>query len=161
MGLKFCVLRLESEVLCLMSEGKMQRMMKGFTLIELMVAILIIGILAAVTAPMMRARVDMSKWTEACTSAGAIRTAVRNYTGETSIAAAQTLVGTNLSNTTVQNLLGFTSEDLNGTYFSPGDFTITSINTNGTAAITVTGGSKATSPAGSFVLQADGRWVMQ
>src|SRR5512136_1841185 len=116
----------------------MQRMIKGFTLIELMVVILIVGILAAIVSPMMKSRIDKSKWTEACTSAGAIRTAVRNYAGETSIATAQALTGTKLSDAAVQNTLGFTPEDLNGTFFSPGDYAITSVNADGIASVTVT-----------------------
>jgi type IV pilus assembly protein PilA len=139
----------------------MRRLIKGFTLIELIVVILIVGILAAIASPMMKARVDKSKWSEACTSAGAIRTAIRNYAGETSIATAQALAGVDLSDAAVQNTLGFTSRDLDGTYFSPGDYTITSVNANGIVTITVTGGSKTGSPAGSYVLQSDGRWVMQ
>ena len=62
---------------------------KGFTLVELMVVILIIGILASVSIPMMKGRVDRSKWSEACTSAGAIRTAIRNYAAETNITTAK------------------------------------------------------------------------
>ena len=139
----------------------MRQQRKAFTIAELMVVILIIGILAAITSPLMKARVDKSKWTEACTSAGIIRTAIRNYASETSVANAQTLVGTNLNDHTVQNLLDFIPEDLEGTYFSPGDYEITSVNSDGIAEITVTGGSKANSPSGSCVLQTDGKWVIQ
>lgn len=134
---------------------------KGFTLVELMVVILIIGILASVMAPMMKARVDKSKWTEACTSAGIIRTAIRTYASETNIATAKSLVGANLGNITVQDTLGFTSKDLEGTYFSPADYVISSVNDEGTASIIATGGSKDNSPSGSYVLQEDGKWVIQ
>jgi prepilin-type N-terminal cleavage/methylation domain-containing protein len=140
---------------------KMQVKNKGFTLVELMVVILVIGILAAIAAPLMNARVDKSKWSEACTSAGIIRTAVRNYASETSIAIAQALSGEDLGNLTIQQILDFAPEDLEGTYFSPGDYTITSINSEGIAAITITGGSKDDAPIGSYILQEDGRWVMQ
>ncbi len=55
---------------------------KGFTLIELMVVILIVGILAAVAVPIMRGRIDSAKWSEGNASAGAIRTSIRAYIAE-------------------------------------------------------------------------------
>jgi len=133
----------------------------GFTLVELMVVIMIVGVLASVMVPMMKARVDKSKWSEACTSAGTIRSSIRNYCVETSVDTAKALAGTNLGNTTAQDSLGFTSTDLEGTYFSAGDYYITSINSNGIAVITVVGGSKDGAPSGSFVLKEDGSWEKQ
>lgn len=139
----------------------MRQQSKGFTLIELMVVILIVSILAAIAIPLMKARVDKSKWSEACTSAGTIRTAIRNYASEKSIVTAQALIGLKLSDAVVRDTLDFATEDLEGTYFSAGDYTITSVNGDGIAEITVTGGSKTDSPSGSYVLQTDGKWVMQ
>ena len=55
----------------------MKSMFKGFTLIELMVVILIVGVLAAASVPLMRGRIDRSKWTEANATAGTIRTLVK------------------------------------------------------------------------------------
>ncbi|MEJ2647832.1 MAG: prepilin-type N-terminal cleavage/methylation domain-containing protein, partial [Sedimentisphaerales bacterium] len=137
----------------------MQQKNKGFTLVELMVVILIVGILAGISVPLMKARVDKSKWSEACTTAGTIRMAVRNYAAEKSAANAQALVDKDLSDIPTQQALGFIAVDLEGTYFSPGDYTITSVNSDGIAAITVTGGSKENSPSGSYILQTDGKWL--
>ena len=132
----------------------------GFTIIELMVVILIIGILASVSVPMMKARVDRSKWSEACTTAGAIRSAVRNFAAETSVSTAKLLIDAKLSDAPTQNALGFVSDDLEGVYFSAGDYTINSVNNYGIASIKVTG-SKGDAPSGSYLLQEDGKWVVQ
>jgi len=132
---------------------------KGFTLIELMVVILIVGILAAIAIPLMQVRIDRSKWSEACSAAGTIRTSIRSYAAETSVATAQGLVGNDLSDAATEVALGFIPTDLEGTYFTAGDYTITAINGDGIATITATGGSKADSPTGTYVLQVDGKWV--
>lgn len=130
----------------------------GFTITELMVVILIVAILAAVLVPLLQGRIDEAKWSEACTAAGTIRVAVRAYAAGSSITTAQALVGKNLGDANTRDLLGFHAQDCEGTYFEPDDYTITSIGANGMAVITVTGGSKANSPTGSFVLKADGTW---
>ena len=55
---------------------------KGFTLIELMVVILIVGILASVAVPMLRGRIDAAKWSEGKAMIGSIATAIRSYNAE-------------------------------------------------------------------------------
>ena len=130
---------------------------RGFTLVELMVVILIVGILAAVAIPLMQGRIDKAKWSEANATAGTIRTAVRAYAAETSVATAQALVGTNMAGGNAA--LGFGANDLEGTYFASGDYTISAINADGVAEITVANGSKADAPTnGPYLLRVDGSW---
>lgn len=124
----------------------------GFTLIELMVVILIVGVLAAAAIPLMRGNIDRSKWAEANAAAGAIRSAVKVYFIETG----NTVTGS-LNDATVQQALSYQPADLNGTYFGVTDYTIDSVSSDGIATITVTG-SKTNAPSGSKTLAVDGSW---
>lgn len=131
---------------------------KGFTLVELMVVILIVGILAAVAIPLMQGRINKAKWSEANATAGTIRTAVRAYCAETSVATAQALAPT-LSTEATRQALGFSDNDLDGTYFQTGDYRITDITDDGIAEITVANGSGDDAPTdGPYVLDTDGKW---
>lgn len=135
---------------------------RGFTLVELMVVILIVGILAAVAIPLMQGRIDKAKWSEANATAGTIRTAIRAYAAETSLATAQGLVGNTLADAATLGVLGFDAADLVGTYFTGGDYTIQSVNANGLASVLVaSSGFSADSPTGSYLLEEDGDWVKQ
>lgn len=123
---------------------------KGFTLIELMVVILIVAVLAAVAVPLMRGKIDRSKWSEANAAAGAIRTAMKTYFAEHG-----TIITGDLSDTSIQQAIGMQSADLAGTYFTASDYTIDSVSADGVAVITVTG-SQSNAPAGSKTLGLDG-----
>jgi len=84
----------------------------GFTLIELMVVILIVGILAATSVPLMRGRIDAAKWSEGRAIMGTIATALRAHIAEK---------GSNFSAVPKLVELGFAKDDLDGTYFKCSD----------------------------------------
>jgi len=130
-----------------------KRERRGFTLIELMVVILIVGILAAVAVPILRGKIDQAKWSEGAATAGAIRSAARAYYAENPTAATA-LAGTALTDTTAAQL-GFTAGDLTGRYFDVTKFTIDSM-TGGHATISVTAG---TGLSGTGKLDNTNGWV--
>lgn len=125
---------------------------KAFTLIELMVVILIVGVLAAALIPLMKGKIDSSKWTEANAAAGMIRQAERTYFMETG----NTVTG-QLNDADKLKALGIGSGDLNGTYFTAQDYDITAVDSKGTPTVKVTG-SQAKAPSGSKTLTVDGEW---
>ncbi len=122
----------------------------AFTLIELMVVILIVAVLAAAAVPLMRGRIDRSKWTEANAAAGSIRTTMKTYFMESG----NTVTGS-LTNASVQQALGIQSGDLTGSYFVAADYQINSVDADGVAVITVTA-SQSNAPSGSKTLAMDG-----
>jgi len=89
--------------------------MKGFTLIELMVVVLIVAVLAAILVPLMSARLEAARWAEGKAGCGTLATAIRAMyaeLGEEGIALPSDVASY------------LTEEDLRGRYFSIGDYAI-------------------------------------
>ena len=129
---------------------------KGFTLIELMVVIFIVGILAAVAIPIMRGRIDAAKWSEGKAAAGSIRTAARALIAEKGNTYDFTTINGALNVAATYNGLGFSSTDLVGTYFPQSAYAIVFTNGAGGASptyvITVTSPGTGLSPTTPLVV---------
>jgi len=88
---------------------------KAFTIVELMVVVLIVGILAAVAVPIIRGRIDSAKWTEGKAGCGSIGYGLRAYAAEK---------GTEGTYPPTLSTLGLTASDLHGKYFTIGNYSI-------------------------------------
>lgn len=90
---------------------------KGFTLVELMIVVLIVGVLAAVLVPMLTARLESARWSEGKAGVGTISTAIRALYAEQG----EQFVAT----TTVTDYIN--AEDLQGRYFSVGCYSLSGV----------------------------------
>ena len=84
----------------------------GYTLVELLVVIIVVGILAAVMVPMMQGRIDSAKWSEGRAIVGTIARTLRAHIAEK---------GANFTPVPTLEELGMAPGDLNGTYFTGGE----------------------------------------
>lgn len=134
------------------------RKMKGFTLVELMVVILIVSILAAVAIPILRGRIDAAKWSEGKAMMGTIATAIRAYHAEKGPTGdvPTSIVGSGDTD------LGFTAADLTGTYFTSTDFSMSDLDMDPltfTITCTPAGDDDRPSTPPSWQLNQDGEWT--
>jgi len=89
----------------------------GWTLVELMIVVVIVGVLAAVAVPIYQANVKRAKASEADAGLGTVRTGLRVYFAENSTYPVKA------SYTRVDSIgIDIGSTDLNGTYFSIADY---------------------------------------
>jgi len=100
---------------------------KSFTLMELIIAMVIVGILASVAVPIMKKAIERAKKSEAITAMGLIRSAEMAYYSEYgNYKPIPSLYGPGGGGQQVANLIaiGFSTNDLLGTYFSYHCYTV-------------------------------------
>ena len=134
---------------------------KGFTLIELMVVIFIVGILAAVAIPIMRGRIDSAKWSEGKAGAGSVRTAARAFCAERGPNWGGVWANVSLADLGFNLVNGASGDDLDGKYFTNEAYAV-AFTAYDTYTITVTAASslsaeKPTSPS-VMTLDQNGAW---
>ena len=119
----------------------------GFTLIELIVVIVIIGILAAVATPMMQSNVRRAQRTEAVAALGAIRTAERMVFVETGA-----YVSVAPNDWIATGPLGryIVAADLTGRFYTAFDYSVGAL--HGNTAFVATAASRANPALGTVTI---------
>ncbi len=132
--------------------------LKAFTLVELLVVIFIVTILSAVAMPLIRGKINSSKWSEAQTGAGTIRTAVRTYIAEKGPNYDYSDVEGSLGTQSIFVSLGFKGSDLNGRYFSQGDYSVSNVSAGPPGCVITVTSSVGDGPPGTGTMDATGTW---
>ncbi|HYW68447.1 MAG TPA: prepilin-type N-terminal cleavage/methylation domain-containing protein [bacterium] len=125
------------------------RNQRGFTMVELMIVVTIIGLLATIAMPMFQLMPERSKSTEAVTALGLIRSAMRVYYVEHGTFANPSVFSDG-AQVTSGGLLGVNDRDLAGRYFSTESYTFSGAPTANAFTIKCDG-EQSTAPFGSEV----------
>ena len=127
---------------------------RAFTLVELMVVVVIVGILAAVAVPLFSGNISAAKFTEAVSAAGTIRQELALYKAE------KGSYPTVASGTEPNGWdLNVTNADLGTKYFDHDDYDLVSTATSFLIVVTG-GGSRADAPASGTSISLDQNGVL-
>lgn len=126
-----------------------RRSQSGFTLIELMIVVIVVGVLAAVAIPLYQVAAARSKATEAVAALGLARTAMRAYYAEHGTY--ENAAFTDGGAVTAGEILAVTDDDLAGRYFSTECYTFDGAPTIAAFRVKCTGAS-STAPNASEAL---------
>jgi len=111
---------------------------KGFTLLEVLIVVIIIGILAAISLPQYTATIEKSRSGEASVNVGSLRAAVDRYWYQNgSCPASLDILDIDNPNNVTNKLYTYTITD-NGTTASTRSYTVTGTRTSGGNTYTVT-----------------------
>jgi len=123
----------------------LRRNQRGFTLVELMIVVIIVGILAAVAIPMYQGATERAKASEAVAALGTVRGAMRVYYAEhgTYVNAAFT----DGAAVTAGSVLDVSDTDLLGRYFSTECYSFSGAPTANAFSIECDGGNSTATNA--------------
>jgi prepilin-type N-terminal cleavage/methylation domain-containing protein len=131
---------------------------ESFTMVELLIVIFIVGILTAIAMPLIRGKISSSKWSEAVTAAGTIKTSVYAYIAEKGPSHDYSDIEGSLDTSSIYKFLGFSSTDLNGRYFNQGDYSLSNVSANPPSCVVTVTSSVSDGPLGTGTLAADDTW---